>query len=312
MGSSEPCCHTSSIGCGSFMSGAGDDPQGCLVRYAVNLPNFGPYADARTVAGLAADAEAAGWDGLFVWDHVTFIKAWTLPIGDPWVILTAAALATERIRLGTMVTPVPRRRPSKLARETVTLDRLSGGRLVLGVGLGEPADDEYGTFGEVTDATARAARLDEGLEVLAGLWSGKPFSFQGAHFQVTEVTFQPAPLQEPRIPVWVGGSWPGTGPFRRAARWDGVAPMKAGGQPEPLTPAEVREVVAAVRAHRRDQAPFDVLVGGVTEGKDPAADRDLVGPLAEAGGTWWSEWLSPLRGDLDDIRARVRQGPPQV
>jgi alkanesulfonate monooxygenase SsuD/methylene tetrahydromethanopterin reductase-like flavin-dependent oxidoreductase (luciferase family) len=281
------------------------------VRAAVNLPNFGPYADPRTVAGLAADAEAAGWDGLFVWDHVTFIKAWKLEIGDPWIILTAAALATERIRLGTMVTPVPRRRPSKLARETTTLDRLSGGRLVLGVGLGAPPEDEYGTFGEPEDAATLAGRLDEGLEVLAGLWSGEPFRFSGRHHRVDDVTFQPTPLQRPRIPVWVGGTWPGTGPFRRAGRWDGVVPMKLTEEPEALTPEELAGVVAAVRAHRPGGEPFEVVAGGVTSGRDRAADRDLVGGLAEAGATWWSEWLTPLRGDLDAIRARVRQGPPR-
>jgi alkanesulfonate monooxygenase SsuD/methylene tetrahydromethanopterin reductase-like flavin-dependent oxidoreductase (luciferase family) len=282
------------------------------MRYAVNLPNFGPYADPRTVAGLAAYAEASGWDGLFVWDHVTFIKDWNLDIGDPWIILTAAALATERIRLGTMVTPLPRRRPSKLARETVTLDRLSGGRLVLGVGLGAPPEDEYGTFGEATDAGTLAAKLDEGLEVLTGLWSGQPFSFHGRHYQVTEVTFRPTPLQQPRIPVWVAGVWPGRGPFRRAARWDGVVPMKLSQEPESLTPGEVTEVIEAVRAHRPDGEPFEVMVGGITTGRDSVADRALVGALVDAGATWWSEWLSPLRGDLDTIRARIGQGPPRV
>ena len=153
------------------------------MRYAVNVPNFEDYGDARTVAGLAADAEAAGWDGFFVWDHLAFVKAWRLRIADPWVLLTAVALATERLRLGPMVTPLPRRRPWKLARETVTLDRLSGGRLVLGVGLGEPPEDEYGSFGEPTDPVVRAAMLDEGLEVLTRLWSGETVSFQGRHYR---------------------------------------------------------------------------------------------------------------------------------
>jgi alkanesulfonate monooxygenase SsuD/methylene tetrahydromethanopterin reductase-like flavin-dependent oxidoreductase (luciferase family) len=282
------------------------------MRHAVNLPNFGPYADPRIVAGLAADAEATGWDGLFVWDHVTFIKDWNLEIGDPWIILTAAALATQRIRLGTMVTPVPRRRPSKLARETVTLDRLSGGRLVLGVGLGSPPEDEYGTFGEKTDTGTLAGRLDEGLEVLTGLWSGRPFSFHGQHYKVADVTFRPTPLQQPRIPVWVAGTWPGKGPFRRAARWDGVVPMKLTEEPEPLAPGEVAQVVEAVRAHRPDQEPFEVMVGGATTGHDLVADHEVVGALTDAGATWWSEWLSPLRGDLDTIRARIRQGPPRA
>ena len=281
------------------------------MQYAVNLPNFGPYADPRTVARLATHAEATGWDGLFVWDHVTFIKDWNLEIGDPWIILTAVALATRRIRLGPMVTPLPRRRPSKLARETVTLDRLSGGRLVLGVGLGDPPEDEYGTFAEPTDASTRAAKLDEGLEVLTGLWSGQPFAFHGRHHQVTDATFRPTPLQQPRIPVWVAGLWPGGGPFRRAARWDGVVPMKRGQEPEPLTPGEVTEVVEAVRGHRPGGEPFEVVVGGTTGG-NPAADRALVGALVDAGATWWSEWLSPLRGDLGTVLARIRQGPPRV
>jgi alkanesulfonate monooxygenase SsuD/methylene tetrahydromethanopterin reductase-like flavin-dependent oxidoreductase (luciferase family) len=280
------------------------------MRYAVNLPNFGPYADPRTVAGLASHAEASGWDGLFVWDHVTFIKNWKLDIGDPWIILTAAALATQRIRLGPMITPLPRRRPSKLARETVTLDRLSGGRLVLGVGLGDPPEDEYGTFGEATDARTLAAKLDEGLQVLTGLWSGQPFAFHGRHYQVTEVSFRPTPLQQPRIPLWVAGAWPGQGPFRRAARWDGVVPMKRSQEPESLTPAEVSEIVAAVGAQRPDGEPFEVVVGGTTSGGSSRADRALVGALRAAGATWWMEWLTPLRGDLDTIGARIRQGPP--
>jgi alkanesulfonate monooxygenase SsuD/methylene tetrahydromethanopterin reductase-like flavin-dependent oxidoreductase (luciferase family) len=198
------------------------------MRYAVNVPNFEDYSDVRTVAALAADAEAAGWDGFFVWDHLAFVKAWRLRIADPWVLLTGVALATERLRLGPMVTPLPRRRPWKLARETVTLDRLSGGRLVLGVGLGEPPEDEYGSFGEPTDPVVRAAMLDEGLEVLTRLWSGETVSFAGRHYRVDEVAFRPTPVQRPRIPIWVAGAWPRPGPLRRAARFDGSCPLKVG------------------------------------------------------------------------------------
>jgi alkanesulfonate monooxygenase SsuD/methylene tetrahydromethanopterin reductase-like flavin-dependent oxidoreductase (luciferase family) len=185
------------------------------MRYAVNVPNFEDYSDVRTVAALAADAEAAGWDGFFVWDHLAFVKAWRLRIADPWLLLAGVALATERLRLGPMVTPLARRRPWKVARETVTLDRLSGGRLVLGVGLGEPATDEFGSFGEPTDPKVRAAMLDEGLEVLTRLWSGETVSFSGRHYRVDEVAFQPTPAQRPRIPIWVAGAWPRRGPRRR-------------------------------------------------------------------------------------------------
>jgi alkanesulfonate monooxygenase SsuD/methylene tetrahydromethanopterin reductase-like flavin-dependent oxidoreductase (luciferase family) len=282
------------------------------MRYAVNVPNFEDYSDVRTVAALAADAEAAGWDGFFVWDHLTFVKAWRLRIADPWVLLTAVALATERLRLGPMVTPLPRRRPWKLARETVTLDRLSGGRLVLGVGLGEPPEDEYGSFGEPTDPAVRAAMLDEGLQVLTGLWSGQTVSFQGRHYQVDRVAFQPTPVQRPRIPIWVAGAWPRPGPLRRAARFDGSCPLKVDARCEPavLEPDELRELLAVVHRHREDPAaPFDVLLGGTTP-PDPAAALAMLEPLAEAGMTWWQETVDPRQTDLATFRRRVRQGPP--
>jgi alkanesulfonate monooxygenase SsuD/methylene tetrahydromethanopterin reductase-like flavin-dependent oxidoreductase (luciferase family) len=228
------------------------------------------------------------------------------------VLLTAVALATERLRLGPMVTPLPRRRPWKLARETVTLDRLSGGRLVLGVGLGEPPEDEYGSFGEPTDPVVRAAMLDEGLEVLTRLWSGETVSFQGRHYRVDQVAFQPTPVQRPRIPIWVAGAWPRPGPLRRAARFDGSCPLKvdATGELATLEPDELRQLLAVVRRHRADPAaPFDVLLGGTTP-PDPAAARAMLEPLAEAGMTWWQETVDPRQTDLATFRRRVRQGPP--
>ena len=174
------------------------------MRFAVDVPNFGDFADPRVVADLARRAEEAGWDGLFVWDHITHRKALRRTIADPWVLLTAAALATERIRLGTMVTPVARRRVPKLAREVTTLDRLTGGRMILGVGLGAPVPDEFGSFGESTDRKELAARLDEGLTALSLLWSGQPVTFRGEHVVIEDVEFQPTPVQRPRVPVWVG------------------------------------------------------------------------------------------------------------
>jgi alkanesulfonate monooxygenase SsuD/methylene tetrahydromethanopterin reductase-like flavin-dependent oxidoreductase (luciferase family) len=281
------------------------------MRYAVNVPNFEDYGDVRTVAALAADAEAAGWDGFFVWDHLAFVKAWRLRIADPWLLLAGVALATERLRLGPMVTPLARRRPWKVARETVTLDRLSGGRLVLGVGLGEPPADEFGSFGEPTDAKVRAAMLDEGLEVLTRLWSGETVSFSGRHYRVDEVAFQPTPVQRPRIPIWVAGAWPRRGPLRRAARFDGSAPLKLDDQGElvPLDAEDVRGLLAVVGELRQGGGPFDLLVGGITP-EDPAAARDQLAELAEAGVTWWQETVDPRQTDLDAFRRRVRQGPP--
>ncbi|MDP9364041.1 MAG: LLM class flavin-dependent oxidoreductase, partial [Chloroflexota bacterium] len=222
------------------------------MRYGLNLPPFGDFADPRALAALARDAEAAGWDGFFIWDHVVYDPSFH-PIADPWVGLAAVALATERVRLGTLVTPLARRRPWQVAREAASLDRLSGGRLVLGVGLGDPAPWDFGFFGEEEDARVRARRLDEGLEIVAGLWSGRPVSHEGEHCRLREVTFLPTPVQRPRVPIWVGGWWPNKPPMRRAARWDGVVP---GARERALTPDEVRELVAYVTAHRTTEAPF--------------------------------------------------------
>src|SRR5919202_2140498 len=158
------------------------------MRYGVTVPNFGECFDPRTLAEMAREAEAAGWDGFFLWDHVQFMPT---PTVDPWVALAAIALATERVRIGPLVTPLPRRRPVKLARETVSLDHLSNGRLVLGVGIGDPVQWEFGWFGEPTEAKHRGAMLDEGLAILDGLWSGEPFAFSGAHSRLERMRFLP-------------------------------------------------------------------------------------------------------------------------
>src|SRR5829696_3042689 len=184
------------------------------MRFALNLPNFGPYGDIGAMADLGRLAEDRGWDGFFVWDHVTWLRDDPQPVADPWILLTAVALATTHLRVGTMVTPVARRRPAKLAREAASLDRLSGGRLTLGVGLGSPLDDEFVAVGEPGDPKLLAVRLDEGLDVLAAAWSGEPVDFHGTTTHVDGVTFLPRPVQRPRIPLWVGGTWPRRAPLR--------------------------------------------------------------------------------------------------
>ncbi|HEY3686106.1 MAG TPA: LLM class flavin-dependent oxidoreductase [Streptosporangiaceae bacterium] len=286
------------------------------MRYSVNVPNFGDFQDPRVVADLARTAEQAGWDGLWVWDHVLHERARAREIADPWVLLTAAALATERIRLGAMVTPVARRRPIKLARELTTLDRLTGGRMVCGVGLGAPIADEYGRFGETTDAKRIAAALDEGLDALTLLWSGEPVSYHGAYVTLDDVLCLPTPVQRPRIPVWVAGRWPNKPPMRRAARWDGVIPLIAGADGGQVPPAsEVRRLVEYVSAHRAEAGltdrPYDVVIGGTTP-PTPAAAA-LVAPLAEAGATWWDEQMpfDETIDRLEPILRRIEYGPPR-
>jgi alkanesulfonate monooxygenase SsuD/methylene tetrahydromethanopterin reductase-like flavin-dependent oxidoreductase (luciferase family) len=288
------------------------------MRYGLLLPPFGPCADLATLADMAADAEAAGWEGFFLWDDIT--TGTPIPVADPWIAMTAIALRTRTLRLGALVTPLARRRPWKVAREAITLDRLSAGRLVVGVGLGA-GKSEFDDLGEETDLKVRAAMLDEGLANLAGLWSGEPFQHEGAHYHIRKAQFLPRPVQTPRIPVWVGGFWPRKAPFRRAARWDGVFPLGQGLPFTEMLSAEgVRAMLGFVR-ERRAQAglasqPFDVVHNGISSGTDREADRALAERYAAAGVTWWLEHLLPERWEsgsvwpLEAIRERIRQGPP--
>src|SRR6266849_4214561 len=185
-----------------------------------------PRGDIQSIVALAQEAEVAGWDGVFYWDGICIPGAGEMY--DPWVTLAAIAVRTQRVRIGAMLTPVARRRPWKLARETVTVDHLSGGRLVLPVGLGVLDDLGFGGVGEPTDRKTRAELLDEGLAILTGLWSGEPFSFTGKHYTLDEMTFLPPPVQTPRIPIWVAGAWPREKSMARVLRYDGHLPDKIG------------------------------------------------------------------------------------
>jgi alkanesulfonate monooxygenase SsuD/methylene tetrahydromethanopterin reductase-like flavin-dependent oxidoreductase (luciferase family) len=199
-----------------------------VLSYALGLPNVREYADPRVLVELAAEAEEAGWDGVFVWDHIAREEDPSVPATDPWIAVAGMAVRTQRVRLGIMVTPLARRRPWKVAREAVALDALSGGRFTLGVGLGGGPLAEFAAFGEDADPRVRAERLDEGLTILDGLWTGEPFSFEGTHHHVSGAHFLPRSVQRPRVPLWVAGRWPNRRPFRRAARWDGVFPLFEG------------------------------------------------------------------------------------
>ncbi len=269
-----------------------------------------PYGDARTVADLAAEAEGAGWDGFFVWEPV-----WGI---DAWVALAAAAMCTERIRLGTLLTPISRLRPWKLASETATLDNLSNGRVILSVGLGA-VDTGFDSFGEETDRKTRAELLDEGLDILTGLWNGQPFSYSGTHYQITETSFFPPapPVQQPRIPIWVVGAWPRKRSMQRVLRCDGLIPnvMDAEGKHTQLTPEHVREMKDFVMANRAETTPFDIVKEGRTPGEDPEKCAELVRPWADAGATWWIEemWATPdAAASPEDVHRRLSQGPPRL
>lgn len=286
------------------------------MKYGIHVPNFGAYDDARVLAGLARDAEQAGWDGFFLWDHLA--QGWPDSFVDTTIAMAAIALNTERIRFGPMITPPARRRPGKLARETVTFDQLSGGRFILGVGLGI-VKQEFDFLGDEADPKTRAAMLDEGLEVLTRLWTGEGFTHEGAHYTIKDVPFVPTPVQRPRIPIWVAGTWPHKAPFRRAARWDGAFPL-AEKQPfnAMMSVEEMKACIDFMRSERTSDAPFDVAHWGIS--KD-AQDTAVVAPYAEIGVTWWLENINPSvfgwkRADgtwpVEAMRERILQGPPKI
>ena len=276
------------------------------MRFALSVQNYGTYGDPRLLADLARDAESAGWDGFFVWDHLLRGDA---PVADPWISLAAIALATERMRIGTMVTPLPRRRPWQVARQAVTLDHLSGGRVTLGVGLGSSPQMEFAPFGEETGNPERAALADEALEVITGLWSGEPLERDG-RYTLRGARSLPRPVQRPRIPVWVAGNWPNRGPLRRAARYDGVFPQRIPTDPDDwmLPPEEVREIVTIVRGFRTSDEPFDVAVALSYEG-DAAQRADMIASYGDAGVTWWMEGILEEAGSLQELRTLIRAGP---
>lgn len=264
---------------------------------------FDELADPRALAELGRLAETRGWDGLFLWDHITY----TEPIGaiaDPWTVLAAVATVTERIRLGPLVTPLPRRRPWVLARQAVSLDHLSGGRLVLGFGIGGDATGEMEPFGDEGTMRTRAAMLEDGLDLLGELMSGEPVDHAGPHYAVRARPFLPRPVQSPRIPVWIGARWPGRRPFARAAQWDGVFPIE-------IEPGQIAAMNELIAAHRLPGAGhFDVVVE-----TDPGGDPE---PWRAAGVDWLVEDFGPetnAAGELQPpaslaaVRAAVEAGP---
>ena len=273
------------------------------MRYGSEGGPLGPYAAPRPGVALAQAADAAGWEALFVWDHLGFVYG--LPTGDPWVTLAAVAQATTTLKIGSNVTPLPRRRPQIVAHALATLDLLSNGRVIFAAGLGA-AEAEFAAFGEPTDAKTRAAMLDEGLVIVDGLLRGEAVTHAGPHYTVNGVTLAPLPVQQPRPPIWIGGE--SRAAQRRAARWDGwvIGTADETGATT-RTPAKLATEIAAIREQRTASGPFDVAVSGISE---PGATGHLA-DYAAAGATWWLESLYGLRADFDGLMARVMAGPPR-
>jgi len=282
-------------------------PEVTGLRRGLAVPPFA--ADPADIVGLGLAAEQGGFDGFFLWDHLVHDDTGDgPPVLDPWTLLAVLASQTSRIRLGTLITPVPRRRPWQLAKETVTVDRLSNGRLILGVGLGSPAYSEFGLFHEPVSSRVRAELLDEGLEVLAGLWTGRRFAFSGEHFTVEPVRFRPVPVQQPRIPIWVGGVLPAAGPVRRACRWDGMVPLaRRGTRTGRADPGDIAAVREQARLARGSADGFDLVVWADLE-QEPGEVARLGPAYTAAGATWWVESVSTSPGWLDQATERVSRG----
>jgi alkanesulfonate monooxygenase SsuD/methylene tetrahydromethanopterin reductase-like flavin-dependent oxidoreductase (luciferase family) len=263
------------------------------VRYGLQLANVGTYADPRAVVRAARAAEAAGWDALLLWDHLAFV--WDGRAADPWVTLGAVAASTERLILGTGVTPVARRRPHVVAHELATLETLAPGRVLFGAGLGG-VEREFSAFGDAADALERAARLDEGLDVIRALLAGGPVDHHGRHFSVSDVELT---HHRHPIPIWIGGT--SSAARRRAARFDGWFADSADVERMTMTPAELETKVATIGRG----PPFDVALIGYSS----AGNAELHGAYAGAGATWWLEAIHDLRGSAETMLARIEAGP---
>ena len=273
------------------------------MRSGLYIPLFDELADPALVTRLSAEAEEAGWDGVFVWDQVRWREP-VLEVADTQISLAAIADATERIRFGPLVTPLARRRPVKVARETATLDRLSGGRLTLGVGLGSDRfASEYTITGEELDERRRARMLDEGLEILEAAWSGALVQHRGEHYTVDAMRFLPRPVQRPAIPIWVAGFPGASRPLRRAARYQGFFPANL---EDTNQLAEIAAEFASLRTEAAEDPsePFDIAVE-LEPGSDPA-------PFAAAGATWGLVAIAWDQVSVDQVRGVIRGGPPRV
>jgi len=278
---------------------------GLNVVHVWNVENPAEY-----ILNLAVAADKAGWEGLFLWDHITWSFHGPAPVTDPWIMLGGIATRTRNLRLGTTVTPLPRRRPQVVARQLVTVDHLSNGRAVLGVGLGADARD-YTAFGERFYNKLLAEKLDEALDIITGLWSGEAFSYQGEHYVIEEVTFQPKPIQEPRIPIWVGGE--STGALKRASRYDGwvIGGPAPSANAKGLSLVQVSDATEKIKQYRNNGKPFDVVYG-IEFPEEEHLLEELIQKADSVGVTWLLEGIYGLRYTKEQALERVKKGPPRT
>ena len=272
-------------------------------KFGVYIANHGLTSNPQDYVRLAKSAEECGWEGFFLWDHVFLPWAPEQDILDPWSILSAIATQTDKLTLGTTVTPLARRRPMVVARQAMTINKLSNGKFILGVGLGDT--EELRALGDEENPKIRGEMLDESLEILKGLWSGETFSYDGKHFKIKEpVTFKP----KSNIKIWVGGNWPNKKPFRRAAKYDGIFPLKVGDDPS-IYIEDYREIKSYIAKYRESMESFD-LVKSMYTIKDKEHDV-YIHDFIDFGVSWLLEAFWPQRCSLKEIKERIEKGPPE-
>ncbi len=279
-----------------------------ILRYGLYVPNFGRSAEPNLLLDMAIEAEKFGWDGFFLWDHLVESDL-RVSLHDSFTLLAAIAVKTKQIRIGTTVTPLPRLKPWSVARQTVSLDHLSNGRLILGVGLGGKESCDYARFNEAEDEKVLAEKLDESLAIITGLWTGRRFSYSGKHYSIGSSVFIPPPKQKPRIPIWVAGLWPRKAPFKRAAKWDGVIPLKYPGRL--MNPQDLNKVVEYIQSIRGESENFTIANIGWTTGTNRKSNSEKVGSFTRKGMNWWLESLYTKRDSPENMRKRIRLGPPK-
>jgi alkanesulfonate monooxygenase SsuD/methylene tetrahydromethanopterin reductase-like flavin-dependent oxidoreductase (luciferase family) len=274
------------------------------VHLGLLIPPIGPLSDPGLLVDLAAEADQARWDGFFLYDHI--VREPPIGVADPWVVLAAVATATDYLRLGPLVTPLVRRRPWVVAHHVVTLDRLSRGRAILGVGLGSDRWRDFAAFDEPMDLATRGRMLDEGLEIITRLWSGTPVNYQGRYYSVRQACLRPRPIQSPRVPIWVGGQWPNRAPLRRAARYDGMFPT---GGDHPLNVDDFQQLLRVARATRKNShADFDLVARGRYGPQWSSQAKETLSALEEVGVTWWLEVVREVE-EVSTIRTLIRHRP---
>lgn len=278
------------------------------MKFGIYATNFGDtFGNPKLLTKLAIEAEKSGWDGFFLWDHIINTEEGYPDTVDPFIALTSVAENTEKIQFGTTVTPLPRRRPWKLARETVTLDILSEGRLILGIGLG--GISEFSLMNEETDLRIMAKMADEQLEILNGLWSGEEFSYEGKYYTIDKVKFRPRPVQKPRIKMWGAGTWPKKGPFKRAAKLDGVIPLSVSYK-KPLTPDDYSCMIEYMKNHGL-RVPYDIVKISFDSTKSSDKKRAIL-DFQDAGVNWWLELVSDWDGSYEKIKDIITKGPSRI